>query len=238
MQAWSTLEDLVQQSPAVSIPEASGNAIQRRETAVNTEDEGMSDRATLTPPEQPAPNPTLFTASTSSPGAWDNIADLLEKSTPSDSDAINRTAASDADAIDRVAMSDADAINRVATPGSDADVINRAITSSPHTIAPASATPDPFPNLHALDTPPPPIQRQTFPSRFTSSLSAPIQRLIADEATTTEPHETVTGAGDNAIGDNASGQLEKLAQVMYQKVRQRLAIERERMGRSGSGRFQ
>ncbi|MEL6382825.1 MAG: hypothetical protein AAFQ89_10200, partial [Cyanobacteria bacterium J06626_18] len=86
--------------------------------------------------------------------------------------------------------------------------------------------------------PPPPIQRQTSLSQFTGSSSLPIQRLTADETTTTESHKTVTGAGDNATGDDASGQLEKLAQVMYQKVRQRLAIERERMGRSGSGRFQ
>ncbi|MEL6383552.1 MAG: hypothetical protein AAFQ89_14090, partial [Cyanobacteria bacterium J06626_18] len=169
VQAWSTLEDLVQQSPVADIPEASGNAIQRQKITADTAHEGASDRATPIPSEQPTPNLPPSAASTSSPDAWDSIADLLEQSTPPDS----------ADAIDRAAISGADAINRVATSGSDADTIDRAVTSSLHAIAPASATPAPFPNLHALDTPPPPIQRQTSLSQFTGSSA--VSRWIGND---------------------------------------------------------
>ncbi|MGF1521683.1 MAG: hypothetical protein ACFBSF_05110 [Leptolyngbyaceae cyanobacterium] len=260
--AWSTLEDLGQQAPAVDASRASGTAIQRQEATADADNEGVSDRAvpTTTAESTNGSNPNSSKSSTSSPEAWDSIAELLEQSTPPGSDVIHRAATSGSGVMNRAATSSpaSDVVNRVATFDSgamnraatfDSDVVNRVATSFPASDAmnraatsplpAASAHPDPFPNLHALETPSSPIQRQTSPSRFTGSSPAmPIQRLAGDTTASTEHYETVSGASDDSTEDDASGQLEKLAQVMYQKVRQRLAIERERMGRSGSGRFQ
>ena len=239
--AWS-LEDLVQPTPTMVTPEVSDQAaIQRQETATDMEHGEGRDRAIPTPPNQPSTNPSPVPSKppTSSPEAWNSIADLLEQS----GDAINRAATSSStppafpasDAIYRAATSSSTSTSASPAP----DTPNRAATASPRTVVPANATPDPFPNLHALDTSPPPIQRQTSSSQFTRPSSAmPIQKLAADEGlASTASYETVSGAGDDPSGGDASGQLEKLAQVMYQKVCQRLAIERERIGRSGSGRF-
>lgn len=109
--------------------------------------------------------------------------------------------------------------------------------SAQRTVVSEIAPPEPYSNLNALQTSSQHLQRQLDPQAATSGAATSIQRLAPEAAA--PPPETVQGGAEQAAESdaNSSKQLEELAQIMYQFVRQRLAIERERLGQSGSSRF-
>ncbi|MEO1094797.1 MAG: hypothetical protein AAFX01_07845 [Cyanobacteria bacterium J06638_28] len=106
-------------------------------------------------------------------------------------------------------------------------------------VVPASTAQDSFSDLHAADTPAPPIQRSPVSRSMPSVSPTVIQRFATDDANVGEEQDRQEVSGEAASSGGTSPEaLDQLAQVMYQMVRQRLLIERERLGRSGSGRFQ
>ena len=149
--------------------------------------------------------------------SWDSIADLLAQSAP------HQTIQTSSQ-------------GRSASTGLPAAIPSS--TETARSVAAAIALKDPFPNLHALETPTPKIQQQPNALQISSLSPTVIQRLVAaDDNVSSEQDGEVSEPGDDTT-EGSAAKLDKLAQVMYQMVRQRLAIERERLGRFGSGRFQ
>jgi len=96
----------------------------------------------------------------------------------------------------------------------------------------AAAPETTFTNLQAAEIPAPVIQRRAAPAP-----AQPIQRLATESPAPDSTWAADRGSETAASTSETSENLEKLAALMYRMVRQRLAIERERLGRSGSGRF-
>ena len=98
---------------------------------------------------------------------------------------------------------------------------------------------EPFPNLHPFSSPDNTIQPQ-----YLANTTAPtIQPLVEDEAAARIEVQSERD-GDEADGGESEGEggasaekVEELARVIYQLVRQRLSLERERFGGSSSGRL-
>ena len=234
---------LTQPTPVSEVAEVAGEEIYRQGESPLPE---ANQSLTI---EQPAASQGAIVP----PQSWDSIADLLDQTAPSPPAV--QASPEDASSTPRVPPqswhSIADLLAQT-TPTStlqsvpeDSSSQERAATSTPsaqekaRSVVPAIASPEAFSNLHAADiSQGSTLQRQTTARQFSSLSPTGIQRLATDEggggAATDQGR---SGENDKAAG-GASSQLEKLAQAMYQMVRQRLAIERERLGRSGSGRFQ
>ncbi|NER79809.1 MAG: hypothetical protein F6K42_09555, partial [Leptolyngbya sp. SIO1D8] len=165
-----------------------------------------------------SPSSTPSASASETPQVWDSIADLLAQSTP----------APTVQALPQAAASRPDKSTPAPTPPPEVAV---------PAVAPVIAAPDPFPNLHALENLPARLQPKATAATHTSLSSTVMQRWAADDVSPLAEQHSVTVTAEEAP-EGTSDQLDKLAQVMYRMVRQRLAVERERLGRFGPGRFQ
>ncbi|MEM9485448.1 MAG: hypothetical protein AAGA83_17375, partial [Cyanobacteria bacterium P01_F01_bin.116] len=109
-------------------------------------------------------------------------------------------------------------------------------------LSPSSPSPSQqqaYPNLHPFDSAPQIIQAKSQ-DVIQPSIPPDLQAFAANDQTNDQTRETITNQAaeeDSAGGDASADQLEQLAQAVYQSVKQRLIIERERSGYSYSGRL-
>ncbi|MEB3293582.1 MAG: hypothetical protein VKJ24_10510, partial [Synechococcales bacterium] len=109
---------------------------------------------------------------------------------------------------------------------------NRAITP----IEPLTDA-NPYPDLHAAQIATPTLQRQPDPEPQPQADSPPTQPTETATHSTHGATSTENPAQNPDVDAQSMEKLEKLAQILYQQLRQRLALEQERSGNRYAGRL-